>query len=218
MLRMYCTSWCGPVPKLMLFSNGTEMISATGFCVFFARSESSCAPTGGETMRTASSVAPTVCRRPDDVLVADLATFLCPRVAHASDAKLLNAVLVMSVAVPLTGRIVLGRDLHAGMHIGAVTVVSVVKRDHVAAKLTHLIAGRLGSCLRRELIAVIFVAELRGTITRADREICTLAAPVPERELAVEVFGIGWIFVAETVPAFPNPVHVGVMEVEEGVT
>ena len=53
---------------------------------------------------------------------------------------------------------------------------------------------------------------------RADRQIHALAAPVPERELAVEVFGIGWIAVAEPVPAFPNPVQVGVMEIEERVT
>ena len=71
--------------------------------------------------------------------------------------------------------------------------------------------------LGRLFIAVIFVAELRSTVGRADRQIHALAAPVPVRELAVEVFGIGWIFVAEPVPAFPDPVHVGVMEIEHRV-
>jgi hypothetical protein len=34
-------------------------------------------------------------------------------------------------------------------------------------------------------ISVIFVTELRDVITRADRQIHTLAGPVPERELAL---------------------------------
>src|SRR4029450_568408 len=61
-------------------------------------------------------------------------------------------------------------------------------------------------------------AELRGPVTRADRQIHALAGAVPERECAVQVFGIGWIAVAEAVPAFPNPVQVGVMQIEERVT
>src|SRR4030095_708440 len=68
-------------------------------------------------------------------------------------------------------------------------------------------AGRL-------FILVISVAELGGTITRADRQIRALAASVPVRELAIEVFGIGWILVAKPVPALPQPVDVGVMEIE----
>src|ERR1700687_2818736 len=71
--------------------------------------------------------------------------------------------------------------------------------------------------LRRLFITVIFVAELRGTVARADRQIHALAASVAVRELAIEVFGIGRILVAEPVPALPQPVDVGVMEVEHRV-
>src|ERR1700745_1373340 len=77
-----------------------------------------------------------------------------------------------------------------------------------------------GSLLRlgRLFIAVIFVAELRGPVTGADRQVRALAASVAVRKRAIEVFGIGWILVAEPIPAFPNPIHVGVMEIEERVT
>src|SRR6202011_4538876 len=51
------------------------------------------------------------------------------------------------------------------------------------------------------------------TVARADRQIHTLAAPVAVRKLAIEVFGIGWIRVAEPVPALPQTVDVGVMEI-----
>src|ERR1035438_9545605 len=68
--------------------------------------------------------------------------------------------------------------------------------------------------LGRLFIAIVFVAELRGTISRAHRQVHTLAAPVTVRELAIEVFGIGWILIAEPVPALPQPVDVGVMDIE----
>src|ERR1700686_5089393 len=68
--------------------------------------------------------------------------------------------------------------------------------------------------LGRLFITVIFVAELRGTVPRADRQIHAFAASVAVRELAIEVFGIGWILVAQPVPALPQPVDVGVMEIE----
>src|ERR1700736_499844 len=71
--------------------------------------------------------------------------------------------------------------------------------------------------LGRLFIAVVFVAELRSTISRADRQIRTLAASVTVRELAIEVFGIGWIVVAEAAPALPQPVDVGVMEIKHRV-
>ena len=77
--------------------------------------------------------------------------------------------------------------------------------------------GREGLWPRRLFVAVVFVAELRGTITRADRQIRALAASVPVRELAIEVLGIGGILVAEPIPAFPDPVDVGVMEIEHRV-
>src|SRR6202040_611583 len=71
--------------------------------------------------------------------------------------------------------------------------------------------------LGRLFITVIFVAELRGTVARADRQIHALTASVAVRELAIEVFGIGWILVAEPAPALPQPVDVGVMEIEHRV-
>ena len=77
--------------------------------------------------------------------------------------------------------------------------------------------GCEGLWLGRLFIGVVLVAHLRGTITRADRQIRALVASVPVREHAIEVFGIGWILVAEPAPAFPNPVHVGVMEIEHRV-
>ena len=106
----------------------------------------------------------------------------------------------------------------------AATLVAVVAARCAAAALTR-VEDRCGisdtacadSRLGRLFIAVIFVAELRGTVSRADRQIHALAASVRVRELAIEVFGIGWILVAEPVPAFPEPVDVGVMEIEERV-
>ena len=86
------------------------------------------------------------------------------------------------------------------------------------ASLGSSLSRGFGSWLGGLFISVIFVAELRDAVTCADRQIHALAAPVPERELAVEVFGIGWIFVAEAVPAFPNPVQIAVMQIEERVT
>src|ERR1700688_4934250 len=72
--------------------------------------------------------------------------------------------------------------------------------------------------LGRFFIGVIFVAELRNTVGRADWQIDALAGPVSICKRAVEIFGIGWISVAESIPAFPNPVQVGVMEIEQRVT
>src|ERR1700726_3861834 len=71
--------------------------------------------------------------------------------------------------------------------------------------------------LGRLFITVIFVAERRGTVARADRQIHALAASVAVRELAIEIFGIGWIFIAKPVPALPQPVDVGVVEIEHRV-
>src|SRR5215471_565081 len=93
------------------------------------------------------------------------------------------------------------------------------------ALVERLVGALSGRCLLasevlglgRLFITVIFVAELRGTVARADRQIHALAASVSVRELAIEVFGIGWILVAEPVPALPQPVDVGVMEIEDRV-
>src|SRR4026207_2208900 len=63
----------------------------------------------------------------------------------------------------------------------------------------------------RLLVAVVLVTELRGAVTRADRQIHALAASVPVRELAIQVVGIGRIGVAEAVPAFPQGSAVGVL-------
>src|SRR4029450_2726913 len=77
--------------------------------------------------------------------------------------------------------------------------------------------GRESPWLWRLLIAVVFVAELRGPVTRTDRQIHPLAASVAVRELAVEEFGIGWIGVSQPVPAFPQSIDVRVMQIEERV-
>src|ERR1700726_4425912 len=62
--------------------------------------------------------------------------------------------------------------------------------------------GRQVLRLGRLFIAVIFVPELRSAVARADRQIHSFIAPVPIREGAVEVFGIGWIGAArKPVPA-----------------
>src|ERR1700732_2272828 len=71
--------------------------------------------------------------------------------------------------------------------------------------------------LGRLFITVIFVSERRGTVARAARQIHALAASVAVGELAIELFGIGWILVAKPVPALPQPVDVGVMEIEHRV-
>src|SRR6202045_55562 len=71
--------------------------------------------------------------------------------------------------------------------------------------------------LGRLFITVILVAELRRTVASADRQIRALTASVAVRELAIEVFGIGWILVAKPVPALPQPVDVRVMEIEHRV-
>jgi hypothetical protein len=71
--------------------------------------------------------------------------------------------------------------------------------------------------LGRLFITVVFVAKLRGTVARAHRQVYTFAASVTVRELAIEVIGIGRILVAEPVPALPQTVDVGVMEVEHRI-
>src|SRR6266566_1829549 len=78
--------------------------------------------------------------------------------------------------------------------------------------------GRQVLRLGRVFIAVIFVPELRSAVARADREVHALAAPVPICKRAIEILGIGWIRVAEPIPAFPDAVNVGVMEIEHWVT
>src|SRR6185503_8135449 len=77
--------------------------------------------------------------------------------------------------------------------------------------------GRERPWLWRLLIAVVFVAELHGAVTRADRQIHPLAAPVAVREFAVQEFGIGWIGVSQPIPAFPQSIDVRVMQIEERV-
>src|SRR6476659_4833965 len=73
-------------------------------------------------------------------------------------------------------------------------------------------------CVGRFFVGVVFVAELGDPVSRADRQIHALAVPVPVCELPVQVLRIGWILVAEPVPALPDPVQVAVMEVEDRVT
>ena len=72
--------------------------------------------------------------------------------------------------------------------------------------------------LGRLFIAVIFVPERRSAIGHADRQIRALAASVSVRELAIEVSGISRILIPEPVPAFPEAVDVGVMQIEHRVS
>src|SRR3984893_2141311 len=72
--------------------------------------------------------------------------------------------------------------------------------------------------LRRLFIAVIFVAKRRSTVGHADRQIRALAASVSGRETAIEVSGISRILIPEPVPAFPEAVDVGVMQIEHRVS
>src|SRR4029434_9448400 len=57
--------------------------------------------------------------------------------------------------------------------------------------------------LWRQRVAGVLLSERRGAVTRADRQIDPLAAPVAVRECAVPEFRIGWIGVSQPVPAFP---------------
>src|ERR1700730_13250156 len=72
--------------------------------------------------------------------------------------------------------------------------------------------------LGRLFIGVIFVAERRSTVGHADRQIRALAASVSVRELAIEGSGISRILIPEPVPAFPETVDVGVMQIEHRVS
>ena len=55
---------------------------------------------------------------------------------------------------------------------------------------------RPGPGLRRLLVAVIFIAQLRDTVAGANRHVHALAVSIGIGELAIQVFGIGWIAVA----------------------
>src|SRR5579863_9160841 len=91
-----------------------------------------------------------------------------------------------------------------------------VERPIGPLSLGRLFGGEvLGS--GRLFITVIFVAERRGTIGRAHRQIHALAASVAIRELSIEVVGIGGILVPQPIPAFPESVDIGVMEIENWV-
>src|SRR6187401_3879902 len=88
------------------------------------------------------------------------------------------------------------------------TVVKLV----VGTRSLGRLFGRQVQRLRRQLVEVILVTELRGTVAAADRQIHALAGSVPVGELPIEVPGIGRILVAKPVPALPQPIDVGVME------
>src|ERR1700686_1727268 len=120
---------------------------------------------------------------------------------------------------PLLGCVLLGRGFHA------VRMVSIVWTAHglVVEGLVCALSG--GGFLRgqvqrlgRLFIAVIFVPERRSTVGHADRQIRALAASVSVGELAIEVSGISRILIPEPVPAFPEAVDVGVMQIEHRVS
>src|ERR1700693_1293296 len=120
---------------------------------------------------------------------------------------------------PLLGCVLLGRDFHA------VRMVSIMWTAHglVVESLVCVLSGGgflRGQVqrLRRLFIAVIFVAERRSTVGHTDRQIRPLAASVSVRELAIEVSGISRILIPEPVPAFPEAVDVGVMQIEHRVS
>src|SRR6187200_3310040 len=93
---------------------------------------------------------------------------------------------------------------------------TLMERHVSALSLGRLLSGEVQR-LGRLFIILVFVAELRGAVARTDGQIHALAASIPVRELAVQVFGIGGILVAEPIPAFPKPIDVGVMDIEHRV-
>ena len=103
------------------------------------------------------------------------------------------------------------------MRVIAETAEGLLVESLVDALSSGGLVRRQALWLGRLLIAVILVAELRGTVSRADGQIHALAASVAVRELAIQVVGIGRIGVAEPIPAFPQPIDVGVMEIEDRV-
>src|SRR5277367_1027196 len=92
---------------------------------------------------------------------------------------------------PLLGCFLLGREFHA------VRMVSIMWTAHGLFVESLVCALSGGGFLRgqvqrlgRLFIAVIFVAELRNTVGRADWQIDALAAPVSVCKRAIEIFGI----------------------------
>ena len=124
-----------------------------------------------------------------------------------------------SVATAASGCVLLSRGFHAVRMMGTIWAAHGLLVEILVCALSG--GGLLGGQvlrLGRFFIGVIFVAELRDTVGRADWQIDALAAPVSICKRAIEILGIGWIGVAESIPAFPNPVQVGVMEIEQRVT
>ena len=123
-----------------------------------------------------------------------------------------------SVAALASVCVLLGRGFHA------VRMVSIMWTAHrlVVESLVCALSG--GGLLRgqvqrlgRLFIAVIFVPERRSAIGQADRQIRALAASVSVRELAIEVSGISRILIPQPVPALPEAIDVGVMQIEHRV-
>src|ERR1700747_2305354 len=114
---------------------------------------------------------------------------------------------------PASVCVLLGRGFHAVRMLGNMRTAHGLFVESLVCALSG--GGLLGGQVLRLgpfFIGVIFVAELRNTVGRADWQIDALAAPVSVCKRAVEIFGIGWIGVAESIPAFPDAVQISVME------
>src|ERR1700729_312909 len=120
-----------------------------------------------------------------------------------------------SVAALASVCVLLGRGFHT------VRMVSLMWTAHglVVKSVVGALSG--GGLFRGQVqrlgwlfIAVIFVPERRSAIGHADRQVRALAASVSVRELAIEVSRISRIFIPEPIPAFPEAVDVGMMQIE----
>src|SRR3984957_6356880 len=120
---------------------------------------------------------------------------------------------------PASVCVLLGRGFHAVLMVASMrTAHSLVVESLVCALSGGGLPRGQMQRLGRLFIAVIFVPERRSAIGHADRQVRALAASVSVRELAIEVSGISRILIPEPVPAFPEAVDVGVMQIEHRVS
>src|SRR3984957_7517689 len=116
---------------------------------------------------------------------------------------------------PASVCVLLGRGFHAVLMVASMrTAHSLVVESLVCALSGGGLPRGQMQRLGRLFIAVIFVPERRSAIGHADRQVRALAASVSVRELAIEVSRIGRIFIPEPIPAFPEAVDVGMMQIE----
>src|ERR1700722_16203079 len=120
---------------------------------------------------------------------------------------------------PASVCVLLGRGFHAVLMVASMRTAHSLVVESLVGALSGggLLRGQMQR-LGRLFIAVIFVPERRSAIGHADRQIRALAASVSVRELAIEVSGISRILIPEPVPAFPEAVDVGVMQIKHRVS